>query len=107
MKKKERDFLPGEECLYCEDGGITRCEVADIRVEDGFLRVELKVLEVIQNPRFDPASVDPLVIGQTINVKKEISQNLSQANGMSWDIVETSALMQQRLYEDTLSRLKN
>lgn len=48
--KGELDFKPEDECIYCEDGGETKCKILEkeIKEKDGDKWLEMK-FKVIQN----------------------------------------------------------
>ena len=85
-KRKAEDFRPGEECFFCEDGGIARCKVLSISQDLEYFKANLEVLEVIQRTRFVITN-DPLVVGRVLEVIKRTNMELAQANG-GWVMIE-------------------
>lgn len=68
--KSEIEFKPGEECFYVEDGGVIRCEVVSANHNSGWLRFQLKVVEVIRPDHFGTPNPE---IGKVIRVEKDSS----------------------------------
>lgn len=85
MKKKEQDFKPGERCFYSEEGGVTRCEIAEIEHEQerNWLNVTLKAIGTVK----ESPTVGSIPVGQVFTVSKKLGEFIPFA---MWEITEDS-----------------
>jgi len=46
-ERSDADFREGEICIYNEDNGRFKCKIVNWSLQEGFLHLTLKILEVI------------------------------------------------------------